>query len=122
MSGLFEGLTEPEKPKKSVEDVGTKELVVVPTKVPSVVPTEAEDYIDVVRRAVKWPGKEGANLRLTEEELVKLKAAIRYFEDRGYYTDRTLITRIGLSYIMLDLEENGDESILAKVIDRIREI
>lgn len=108
-----------DKPKKKPTDVGTSKQVVVPPKVPSVVPTDEESYVDVVRKAVRWPGKEGANLRLTQEEVKKLKDVIRHFEDKGYYTDRTQLTRIALNYALHDFETNGDKSLLSEIMERI---
>lgn len=120
--GIYDDLDSKKQPTPKVTDVGTSKQAVVPPKVPVVVPTEAGDYVDIVRKAVKWPGKEGANLRLTQEEVVKLKSAIRYFEDKGYYTDRTQLTRIALNYALWDFEQHGDNSMLAEIMERIHNI
>lgn len=118
--GDLDNLDTKAKPKATT--VGTTKPVKVPPKVPVVVPTDTSDYVDVVRKAVKWPGKEGANLRLTQEEVARLKAAIRHFEDKGYYTDRTQLTRIALNYALYDFEQNGDKSMLAEIMERIHTI
>lgn len=121
--GRYDKLVSGDKPaferRQPTTDVGTKEPVVVPPKVPSVVPTDVYSYVDIVRKAVKWPGKEGANLRLTQEEVAKLKSIVRHFEDKGYYTDRTQLTRIALNYAMYDFEQHGDKSLLAEIMERI---
>lgn len=108
----------PEPTVPQIED-GTKAPIVVPPKVPSVVPTDTDDYANTIRKAIRWPGKEGANLRLTKDEIDGLKSVIRHFEDKGFYTDRTQLTRIALNYALHDFEKNGDNSILAEVMDRI---
>lgn len=76
-------------------------------------------FADSVRRAIKWPGKESAPLRITRPELDRLKAAVRYFEDKGYLTDRTQLIRVALNYMLDDFEHNGDKSFLAEILDRI---
>lgn len=91
----------------------------ISSEISSPVVGELSPYTDSVRRAVRWPGKESSPLRITADELNKLKAVVRYFEDRGYATDRTQLIRVALNYMLDDFERRGDSSLFTEILDRI---
>jgi hypothetical protein len=108
-----------EKPNTPTTDKDIKISSNKAPKVSSKISTSDSSYADVVRKAVRWPGKESAPLRITGEELNKLKAAVRHFQDQGYPTDRTQIIRVSLNYLLHDFEQNPDNSILTEIMERI---
>lgn len=110
-----------ESPTLTPQDIKTPSKVSnkISSEISSSVDKESLSYEDSVRRAIRWPGKENSPLRITTEELTRYKAAVRYFEDKGYFTDRTQIIRACVSYCLDDLELNGDSSALARIMERI---
>lgn len=114
-----EGVAATKKPGKVAESKDIKISSEISPKMSSEIPPSVTSYEDDVRRAVRWPGKESSPLRITSEELTKLKTAVRHFEDQGYPTDRTQIIRVSLNYMLLDFAQRGKNSILAEIMERI---
>jgi len=82
-------------------------------------PQAGTDIFEVVRKAVKQLGKEAATHRFTLEEKNKL-ADIEYtYKRQGIRTSENEITRISINYIIEDYLQNGQESILAKILKRL---
>ena len=77
------------------------------------------DIFEVVRKAVKQIGKEAATHRFTLEEK-NLLADIEYtYKRRGIKTSENEITRIAINYLIEEYRQNGEESILAKILKRL---
>ena len=73
----------------------------------------------MVRKAVKQIGKEAATHRFTLEEK-NLLADIEYtYKRRGVRTSENEVTRIAINYIVEEYRQNGEESILAKILKRL---
>jgi hypothetical protein len=82
-------------------------------------PLQDTDIFEVVRKAVKQIGKEAATHRFTLEEK-NLLADIEYtYKRRGIRTSENEITRIAINYIIAEYRQNGEESILAKILKRV---
>jgi hypothetical protein len=82
-------------------------------------PTQEIDIFEVVRKAVKQIGKEAATHRFTLEEK-NLLADIEYtYKRRGIRTSENEVTRIAINYIIEEYRQNGEESILAKILSRL---
>jgi hypothetical protein len=82
-------------------------------------PVVEEDIIETVRKAVKQIGKEAATHRFTFEEKQTL-ADIEYsYRRQGIRTSENEITRIAINYFVEDYRQNGENSILAKVLKRL---
>jgi hypothetical protein len=82
-------------------------------------PSQEMDIFEVVRKAVKQIGKEAATHRFTLEEK-NLLADIEYtYKRRGVRTSENEVTRIAINYIIEEYRQNGEESILAKILKRL---
>ena len=90
----------------------------VPRNHDTTIPLQDTDIFEVVRKAVKQIGKEAATHRFTLEEK-NLLADIEYtYKRRGIRTSENEITRIAINYIIVEYRQNGEESILAKILKR----
>ena len=82
-------------------------------------PRQETDIFEVVRKSVKQIGKEAATHRFTLEEK-NLLADIEYtYKRRGIRTSENEITRIAINYIIEEYRQNGEQSILAKILKRL---
>jgi len=81
---------------------------------------EREDNIEEkVRKAVKQVGKEAATHRFTLAEKNAL-ADIEYsYKRQGIRTSENEITRIAMNYFVEEYRQNGENSLLAKVLKRL---
>jgi hypothetical protein len=82
-------------------------------------PIQDTDIFEVVRKAVKQIGKEAATYRFTVEEK-NLLTDIKYtYKRRGVITSENEITRIAINYLIEEYHQNGEQSILAKILKRL---
>lgn len=82
----------------------------------TVIPRYRDAIIETARRAVKQLGKEAATHRFTIEEKKALKSIERDYEEKDIRTSENEITRISINYIIEDYHQNGNDSILARVL------
>jgi hypothetical protein len=74
---------------------------------------------ELVRKSVKQIGKEAATHRFTIEEKNEL-ADIEYtYKRQGIKTSENEITRIAINYFIEDYRQNGEQSLLAKILKRL---
>src|SRR6266487_1329354 len=83
------------------------------------VPQNDGGIFEVVRKAVKQIGKEAATQRLTLEEKQALDDIEYTYKRQGIKTSGNEIIRIATNYIVRDYRQNGEKSILAKVLNRL---
>jgi hypothetical protein len=82
-------------------------------------PPEETDIFETVRKSVKHVGKEAATHRFTLDEK-NLLADIEYtYKRQGVRTSENEITRIAINYFIEDYRNNGEESLLAKILKRL---
>ena len=74
---------------------------------------------EVVRKAVKQIGKEAATHRFTLEEKNLLTDIEYTYKRQGIRTSENEITRIAINYVIEEYRQNGEESILAKILKRL---
>ena len=80
------------------------------------IPQEEAALFEVVRRSVKQIGKEAATHRFTIDEK-NLLADIEYtYKRQGIRTSENEITRIAINYFIEDYRQNGEQSILGKIL------
>jgi hypothetical protein len=91
----------------------------IPRNQDTVVPLNEDDMIEAVRRAVRQIGKEPATQRLTLEEKQALDDIEYSYKRQGLRTSGNEIIRIATNYIVRDYQQNGENSILAKVLNRL---
>ena len=77
--------------------------------------------IETVRKAVKEFGKEAATHRFTEAEKREIADLIYTYKNRGIKTSENEITRISVNFIMQDYKENGENSVLHKILKALNE-
>jgi hypothetical protein len=83
------------------------------------VPLPDEDIVEMARKAVKQIGKEAATHRFTLDEKHML-ADIEYSYRRlGVRTSENEITRIAVNYFAQDYRKNAENSILARILNRL---
>lgn len=75
--------------------------------------------VEVIRAAVKLFGKEAATHRFTAEEKKALADLVYTYRRQGTRTSENEITRIGVNFIVVDYEENGENSILHRVLEAL---
>ena len=100
----------PEKPKKTDNRASVKAI-----KHASML-AQRSDVIEVIRKAVKVPGREVSFVRLTQEEKSQLADIVYTYKRQGKKTSETEINRIAINFILEDYHTNGDNSILANVL------
>jgi hypothetical protein len=85
----------------------------------TMIPREGQDIFEAVRKSVKQIGKEAATHRFTLDEK-NLLADIEYtYKRQGIRTSENEITRIAINYFIEDYRQNGEESLLAKILKHI---
>ncbi len=82
-------------------------------------PSNQDSMVETVRKAVKQLGKEAATYRFTQEEKKSLADIVYSYKGTGIKTSENEITRISINYLVEDYRENGKNSILERVIDRL---
>ena len=77
--------------------------------------------IALVRKAVREFGKEAATHRFTDTEKKEISDLIYTYKNRGIKTSENVITRIAVNYIVEDYKENGENSVLHKILEALNE-
>jgi hypothetical protein len=74
------------------------------------------DAVEAIRKVVKAPGREVSFVRLTADEKARAAEVVYAYKRRGQKTSENEINRIALNYLLLDHDEHGEQSILARVL------
>ena len=82
----------------------------------TVIPRYHATMIGSIRAAVKIFGKEAATHRFTLEEKNTIRDIVYGYERQGLRTNENEISRIGVNFLMEDYRENGENSLLHKVL------
>ena len=77
--------------------------------------------IEIVRKTVKVIGKEPSTHRLTPEEKKAIIDIVYSYKSRGIKTSENEIARIAIDFLVKEYKENGENSILHKVIKALNE-
>ncbi len=77
--------------------------------------------IELVRKAVKEFGKEAATHRFTSTEKKQIADLIYTYKNQGVRTSENEITRIAVNFIVEDYRENGEGSVLHKILKALNE-
>jgi hypothetical protein len=78
-----------------------------------------DTIVEVVRKAVREYGKEAATHRFTLEEKKAIADILYAYKGRGIKTSENEIARIAINFVVSDYQENGENSILHKVIEAL---
>ena len=103
-----------EKPK-AVKRSGNRGTV-TPRHRDTVIPRYHDTIVEVVRKAVKEFGKEAATHRFTVEEKKVIADIIYSYRNQGIRTSENEIARIAVNFIVNDYRENGENSVLDRVL------
>lgn len=76
----------------------------------------SSDHVEAIRRVVKRPGKEVVYVRLTLEEKGQLADVVYTYKRQGVRTSDNELGRIAINGLLADYQENGEGSLLAKVL------
>ncbi len=77
------------------------------------------ETVEIIRRAVRVVGKEAATYRFSPEEKARMADLIYTYKRQGIRTSENEVSRIALNFIFQDYEENGDGSVLVKVLEAL---
>lgn len=78
-----------------------------------------ETIIEIIRKAVKDVGKDSATYRFTPEEKKALLELSFSYKMQGYKTSENELIRIAINFILEDHKQNGQNSILRRVLDAL---
>jgi hypothetical protein len=87
----------------------------------TMVPSRPDAMVEIVRKAVKELGKEAATHRFTVEEKRGVLDLIYAYKGTGVKTSENEVARIAINYILEDYKQNGQNSILDKVLKALNE-
>lgn len=128
--GIQDGTIEPQGetgsgsifPKRSQDDVKDKVTsdTVVSQHHDTTIPA-TDGTVEAVRRAVKQLGKEAATYRFTEEEKKALSNVVFAYRNKRVRTSENEITRIAINFLLEDYHSRGEQSLLAKVLEKLKE-
>jgi hypothetical protein len=92
-----------------------------PSNHETVVSRYHDTIIQEVRKAVKELGKEAATHRFTDSEKKEIMDMIYAYKRQGIRTSENEITRIGVNFLIEDYKENGENSVLHKVLQALND-
>jgi hypothetical protein len=78
-----------------------------------------DDYVEVVRKAVKLLGEKAATHRFTADEKDAIADIVYALRKKGITTSENEITRIAINYLLWDYRQSKQISILARVLERL---
>jgi hypothetical protein len=91
----------------------------IPRNHETMIPDMGNGILEVVRKAVKQVGKEAATHRFTLDEKNHLTDIEYTYKRQGIRTSENEVTRIAINYFIEDYRQNGEESLLAKILKRL---
>lgn len=75
--------------------------------------------LESIRKIVRQFGKEAATYRLTEEEKQHLADIVYTYKRRGYRTSDNELARVAINWLILDYQDQGEQSVLARVLEAL---
>lgn len=108
-------------PQKHKKKVPSNRDTTIPRHHDTTVSRYHDTSIGLLRKAVKEFGKEAATHRFTMEEKRAVANLIFTYKSQGIRTSENEIARIAINFIIADFNENGENSILDKVMKALQE-
>ncbi len=87
----------------------------------TMVSSNHDTIIQIVRKSVKELGKEAATHRFTVEEKRAVLDLIYIYKNAGIKTSENEVARIAINYILEDYKQNGQNSILDQALKALNE-
>jgi|SRR3990172_3584089 len=109
------------KPEKQKPAQPSSSNTTIPRYHDTTVSRYHETIYELVRKAVKELGKEAATHRFTLEEKRAISDIIYTYKNNGIKTSENEISRISVNFIIEDYRENGENSILHKILKALNE-
>jgi hypothetical protein len=106
----------PIKSKKAYTTIPRHHDTTTPRNHDTTVSRYHDTIIELVRKAVKELGKEAATHRFTQEEKRALADIIYAYKNQGIKTSENEIARVAINFIIGDYKENGENSVLDRVL------
>ena len=78
-----------------------------------------DDYVEIVRKAVKPLGEKAATHRFTADEKDALADIVYSLRKKGIVTSENEITRIAINYLVWEYRQSKQASILSRVLERL---
>ena len=75
--------------------------------------------LETIRKTVRQIGKEAATHRFTTEEKNILTDIVYTYTRQGYKTSENEVTRIAVNWLILDYQERGEQSVLARMLEAL---
>ena len=75
--------------------------------------------LETIRKTVRQIGKEAATHRFTTEEKNVLTDIVYTYTRQGYKTSENEVTRIAVNWLVLDYQERGEQSVLARMLEAL---
>jgi len=105
---------------KKVEQTNNRDTM-TPRYHDTVIPRYQETIFPIVRKAVKELGKEAATHRFTIAEKKAISDILYTYKNNGIKTSENEIARISVNFIIEDYKQNGENSILHKILEALNE-
>ena len=93
----------------------------IPSNRDTMTPRYHDTIISMVRKAVKEFGKEAATHRFTLSEKKAIADIIYTYKSNGFRTSENEVARIAVNFLIEDFRQNGENSILDRVLKALRE-
>jgi len=116
-----EQLEKIKKPEKERTKQPTNRDTTTPRYHDTTVSRYHDVIIELVRKSVKEFGKEAATHRFTLEEKRAVADIIYTYKNKSIKTSENEIARISVNFIIQDYRENGENSILHKILEVLNE-
>lgn len=91
-----------------------------PRPAPTPVPTAGSDSLAEMQQTLKTIGKEIYYVRVTPDEKARIEDVIHALKRRGLRTSANELGRIALNQLLADYEDQGEESVLVRMLLRMR--
>ncbi len=108
-----------EKKSSEKQEDKDKNDTMIPRHHDTTVSSNQDEMIETIRKAVKSLGKEAATYRFTQEEKKALADIVYTYKMSGIKTSENEVTRTAINFLVEDYRENGSNSILARVLERL---
>ncbi len=83
-------------------------------------PATSSDPLDAMQQRLKTIGKEIYYVRITPEEKARIEDVLHALKRRGLRTSANELGRIALNQLLADYEDQGEESVLVRILARMR--
>lgn len=98
----------------------TRKAASRPRSAPAPTPTPSSDSLAEMQQTLKTIGKEIYYVRVTPDEKARIEDVLHALKRRGLRTSANELGRIALNQLLADYEDHGEESVLVRVLSRMR--